>query len=421
MIPHVSARSGLILAALTLAMTGCAVQPMQPTGTPATEPTQPTSTPATATQATAAPATAQPEAEPTGFSGDAMIWPLVTDIRSTGGGDAAEAYIRYGFVTSGGTRIADQFLGYSYCLDASGKPTRLAAVDEKWSYLFDLSGEQIQDWEGGGNDVVECLDDRYVLSYQAGEGMFWNLQGYDLEAESPLEVDKTLRGAAIGAEGSAVLYEELRAELLHDSLAVAEINGETADPFRDREGRIAGYMANSVLDEHFALYNKDQQLIADNLASYAWCTATYCALPNGQLIDLATWESTPFPEGFTEIVTTYYLANAERTRIYSLLTDRAIDLPAGYQWAGFDDWFDVYGPMDYDTALVAGDGQGHLMILSPTGKQVYSEMKPVVKSSTSSVVVNTDYYFMSTPRWKGYVNPDGEWVYRENAHSTLEE
>jgi hypothetical protein len=444
-------------------LAGCAPEPIQSSPpvseTPVPSPAATTPAPAVTPQVVA---TDEPIGTLTLADGGPMLWPTtwLGDYLSRTDSQAE----RYGFVTSSGERIADDYLAYAFCRDASGNPTRALAAKVGWVEVLDLNGKKTKELETSLTTDLSCLNDRYVLSIEsAGDVSINDYLIYDLEADKQYRIpdvfwrddgirtwdvvnwyaaglasgsnrvvstvdqvdygyrdlegnwiaDPSYTGAEDFANGVALVSKDGLYYVVDEKLeqrpdvyyAADTWKGEYEHGYRllNEEGKYAYFTADlqPITDWFEPFWGEGED---DYSSEHFW--GAWADLPGNEITNLETGEKLKYPEGF--LPNYLFAASEDGRQFFNYLNQQTLAVPDGYQ-ASADFAKEGFVNFSYPTM-----NRGNLLTLGglPVG----------VKSAISWVgpqAVGGIYYWAEVGNYKGLLTLDGHWLYKEDRYTTL--
>lgn len=198
------------LVALTLMTAGCALTP-PPVVHPSIQETAPGTTGSPAPAAVVSPS---PMPMP---DGSAMLWPITSShITPDAVTPDTDYWTRYGFIDASAHVIRpEQYLAYTYCMDSSGKPTRIAALNQNQSTdLFDLDGTLARTIPAQKNhdpyDGVLCPNNKEIWVFSDGEGQITSGVAYQADTGKKI---RSLDGTIISTSSCSDTAKKATAKL----------------------------------------------------------------------------------------------------------------------------------------------------------------------------------------------------------------
>jgi hypothetical protein len=440
------------LAAAAVVLAGCTASPTPP----ATSEPAPVETVATPT------ATAEPTRGMSLADGRPMLWGI--NMLEYTGESGTDIINRLGFVTATGERIESKYLSYDYCLGADGNPTRVVVSTPTALEVLALTGERTAEIPVEHPYFVSCVADRIIAAYNNE----WNYRlddttaAYDLKtnkfldlpafltASAPLQEDTFLDYLASVAEpdrpfclndddegepGQPNRFMSVTGQVLSESIGCGRFHGNYAEVedvetessyLVDRSLNVVPEYPNGVgvvlgpWDEPVAYWGTDSNgvnnlldldlnvLASTDVERGIDCEdgSLWCGVVNGSgliVVDLTTGEATGVP-GFSNPIA-LFATNADRTRAYSLATGAQFDLPSCT-----DDW---YG---WDRLTCQWEDNDHAFWASGarSSGSVWVKWWYAGPQIPTGIV-----YFAQTARYQGYVDANGDWLYKESVYQEL--
>jgi hypothetical protein len=396
--------------------------------------------------------------------GRPMLWPITSSIFDE---KTYATKWRVGFVTATGQRIPSDYLSYDYCLGSDGFPARVVASTPSSLQVLALTGEKTAEIPVSNPYFVNCVANRFIAAYNVE----WTTElddttaAFDLDAGDWLSLPSFLVGKKVVLMESTLLdylgalIEPGRPFCMNDDgdgphtpNRFRDINGKVLDDKLDCSPFVGDY-AEATLDEQNVIVDRSLRVVADDdvpwTLSNAWGgTVRYAVYENNgytflnldrEVIghvdmdldpdaepDAAGWSNTTFVrldetgatlvdsasattrrlEGFTKWEG-HYLLSSDNTRAYALHTGAEFALPACTEgWVGPD----LLTCRDMDSAVN----------FWPSGAPAQAHTWPQDFYS-GPLIPSGIIMFVKLTRYQGFVDANGDWLYKEGVYQDLED
>ena len=394
-------------------------------------------------------------------TGEPMLWPT----SFVGDYIADTLFVRYGFITSDGRRITEQYFSFDFCKDSEGVPTSVAVSTEDHIELLDLNGNVTKQIPNKPAASLRCYLDRYIVNVEFSEGMVLDYFIYDLANNQEITLPDWMLTANSGEvvdylqpenfdaflntfytasdlipwydESEKYGYRKLsdgswlrppsydQASSFSDGKALVNIDEEyfiIDEEFSPASESYAGAVEIIVTipsswmlkraDDSFAFFSSEYKQLTpwndsgEGLVSDEWGWAS----GSNEVFNVKTKKWLTVPDGFIPYLKGFAVRR-DLTQAYSYLTENIFNIPAGLGISA-----EQYLAPRHLLGCV--NNRGDIVLLTAAGKPLGSN---AVASWEGSQAAAGIYYWAVIGSYRGLLNVGGQWLYKEIRFDRLED